>query len=174
MTDVDDQSGLVPLDDHSPTPDRYQIAVLMQCLPLSNNPWITSRWEVLSVIPARMGADIDAEESAADGDGHRIVRHDGLSLRLHPDESESYYYNLLVDDPRCFVVCRQDEANDIPVPTLVTVSFDEANAYAEGDDRVESVSLPLSLQQALESYVLTHFVPTKRTKRKRQNWKDKQ
>lgn len=174
MIDVDHHTGLVPLDDHSPSTYCHQIAVLMQCIPVSNNPWIDSKWEVLSVIPARMGVNNDVDKSAVEGVEHRIVRHDGLSLRLHPDESESYYHNLMVDDPRCFVVCRQDEDTDIPVPTLVTVSFDEANAYAEGDDRVESVSLPLSLHQAVESYVLTHFVPTKRTKRKRQNWKDKQ
>lgn len=170
MTDIDDQLHPVPLQDHTPAPSRYQVAVLMQCVPVNDNPWISARWEVLSVIPARLAVIADASEPFTYCDGHRIVRHDGLDLRLHPDESESYYHNLMVDDPRCFVVCRQDEAAGVPIPTLVTVSFDEANAYAEGDDRVESVALPFSLQQALESYVLTHYVPTRKIKRKRQKW----
>lgn len=171
MTGVDDQQKTIPLSDRAPTPDKHQIAVLMQCLPVTGNPWISSRWELISVIPARSSdRGVDSEPST-EGIGHRIVRHDGLSLQLHSDESESYYHNLMVDKPRCFVVSRQADDTDPPKPVLVTASFDAANAYAEGDDRVDSAPLSATLCHALESYVLTHYVPTKRTKRKRQNWK---
>ena len=53
---------------------------------------------------------------------------------------------------------------------LVTASFDEANAHVEGDDRVDSLPLPPTLYQAIERYVLTHYVPTQRAKRKRDDW----
>ena len=171
MTNVDDQQQTIPLTDRVPAPDKHRIAVLMQCLPVTDNPWISSRWEILSVIPARSSLRSIDSEPYSEGAEHRIVRHDGLLLQLHSDESESYYHNLMVDKPRCFVVSRQADDTDPPKPVLVTASFDEANAYAEGDDRVDSVPLPASLCQAVESYVLTHYVPTKRTKRKRQNWK---
>jgi len=44
--------------------------------------------------------------------------HTGFTLRLHEDECESYYHNLMTPQPRCYVMARPDE-REVPVPFLV-------------------------------------------------------
>ena len=158
-------------------PDSFPVVVLMQRSPVKDNRWIDFRWELLSVLTAGNAADVDAKPSATsteeptDNTLQKIVRYDDLAIKLFPDEAESYYHNLMMEQPRCFVVCRESGEDNTPIPVLVTASFDEANAYVEGDERVESVSLPESLFNPVESFVLNHYVPVKRIKRKRKNWK---
>ncbi len=95
----------------------------------------------------------------------------GLTLRLHLDECESYYHNLMSPEPGCFIVASQpDDSDDMPLPYLVSLSFDEVHAYLEGDEQVYSVQIPQQLYQWAEAYVLTNYVALKKTKRKRQNW----
>ena len=59
----------------------------------------------------------------------------------------------------------------MPRPVLVTVSFDAGQAYLEGGETVYSVPLPPQLYRAAEAFVLAHYVPEKRRKRERQDWK---
>ncbi len=59
-----------------------------------------------------------------------------------------------------------------PVPFLVTLSFDEAHAYLEGDQEVYAVDIPPELYRWSEAFVLSHYVPQKKRKRKLDNWKD--
>jgi hypothetical protein len=98
------------------------------------------------------------------------VIYKNLKLRLFLDECESYYHNLMSPKPGCFVMAREDD-NGRPVPFLVSLSFDEAHAYQEGDDLVYSVPIPAELYRWLEAYVIEHYVPIQRKKRKRKNWK---
>jgi hypothetical protein len=94
----------------------------------------------------------------------------GFTLRLHEDECESYYYNLLSSQPRCYVVANLDDQGK-PEPFLVSLSYDEAHAYLEGDETVYSVPIPAELYRWTEAYVLDHYVPQKRSKRRRSDWK---
>ena len=95
----------------------------------------------------------------------------GFSVSLFIDECESYYHNLMSPVPRSYVVARMDD-NDIPTPFLVSMSFDEAHAYLEGDEEVYDVDIPPELYRWTEAFVLAHYAPKKRVKRKRQNWKN--
>jgi len=97
----------------------------------------------------------------------------GLSVALYPDECESYYHNMMTDTPRCYVVAHRDstDADEMPVPFLVSMSFDEAHAYLEGEDEVYSVDVPSELYRWTEDFVLTHYVAEKRRKRKLVDWK---
>lgn len=169
MRELPPDPHAVPLSDHAAVTDRVSVAVLMQSVPVADNPWLDHRWELVGVLPARHGP----KEPVAPGGpdlGHRIVRHDGLTLRLYRDETESYYHNLMSPRPMCYVVSR-DQSGEVPRPMLVTASFDEANAYAEGDRRVDATALPAALHATIEAFVLTHFVPTRRAKRKRADWR---
>jgi hypothetical protein len=94
----------------------------------------------------------------------------GFTLRLHDDERESYYYNLLSPHPQCYVVANLDDQGK-PEPFLVSLSYDEAHAYLEGDDTVYTVPVPAELYRWTEAFVLDRYVPQKRTQRKRANWK---
>jgi hypothetical protein len=69
-------------------------------------------------------------------------------------------------------VIAHHEENDTPVPFLVSMSFDEAHAYLESDEEVYDVDIPPELYCWTEAFLLCHYAPEKRVKRKRQNWKD--
>ena len=94
----------------------------------------------------------------------------GLNLKLWPDEAESYYHNLMGDAPALYVMTR-GESGEWPEPFAVTASFDEAHAYLESEDDVHRVAMPPELYRRIEHFVLAHYVPQPRKKRKRQDWK---
>jgi len=97
----------------------------------------------------------------------------GLSLQLYVDECESYYHNLMSPKPGCYIVAGEPEiADEMPEPYIVSLSFDEAHAYLEGDAQVYAVEIPPELYKWVEAFILTHYVATKKTKRKLKNWKE--
>lgn len=93
-------------------------------------------------------------------------------LRLIKDGAESYWSNLMARQPSLFVVCRRDETNDEPVPFLVTVNYDQIIGFQEVDDDVYRLSLPADIYQWLEHYVVNHYVPEEKKKRKRTDWSE--
>ena len=95
----------------------------------------------------------------------------GFEIRLYKDDAASYYYNLMGENPGLFVICRRDTDGD-PRPVMVTLSYDEAAAYMEGDESVSSVPIPPEIYRWVEQFVLQHYVPEKSRKRKRDNWKE--
>ncbi len=100
----------------------------------------------------------------------RQVLYPGFEISLHTDECESYYHNLVSARPCCYVVVRSDEQG-VPVPALVSLSFDEAHAYLEADEDVFPVDLAPELYRWTERFVIDHYVPRKRTRRRRDDWK---
>jgi len=150
-------------------PAAFAVRVLMRPGRLHPQPWMPRTLEVIGVVAdSDQAAPHELSVSAAGEDGIQIYR--GLRVRLHLDEAESYYHNLTVDNPRCFVVTREDDAGE-QAPFLVTLSYDEANAYLEGDDQVHAVDLAPELYRWVEAYVLSHYLPAQRKKRKRTEWK---
>jgi hypothetical protein len=151
-------------------PESFAVRVLMRPGRLHPQPWMPRTLEVIGVVADSDQASSDGvTHSAAGEDGIQIYR--GLRVRLHLDEAESYYHNLTVERPRCFVVTREDETGE-QAPFLATLSYDEANAYLEGDDQVHAVDLAPELYRWVEAYVLSHYLPAQRKKRKRTEWKN--
>jgi len=150
-------------------PDRMNLAVIMEKQP-SSHPWADFRYDAIGVVVR----DADEEKAVTriyhDGDvEHFLVT--GLGLQLHLDECESYYHNLMSPEPGCFIVADQpDSSDEMPVPYLASLSFDEVHAYLEGDEQIYSVEIPAELYQWAEAFVLTHYVAIKKTKRKLKNW----
>ena len=93
----------------------------------------------------------------------------GFAINLHTDAAESYYFNLMGEKPSVFVVCRLEHGR--LQPFLVTCSYDEADAYMEVDESVSAVAMPPEIYRWCEAFVLAHYVPEKKRKRKRDNWK---
>ena len=89
---------------------------------------------------------------------------------MYQDECESYYYNLVSDNPRAFVLAHAIDDNDQPRPFKVSMSFDEAHAYLEGDDQVYAVDVPPELYRWTEAYVIANYFPEKKRKRKLRDW----
>ena len=153
-------------------PLQYPVAVLVEYQLIHDNRWIDGRWDVTGVVAGKPLADAGVRcQLIHSSDETQQYLWTGLDIELHPDDSESYYCNLMSDSPGVFVVC--DEVQDEPLqPSIVTLSYGEAASYMETDQRVERVEMPADVYRWLEQYVLANYVPEKRKKRKRDDWKE--
>lgn len=151
----------------------FPVSVIMQ-KSKSDNPWVDEIWEAIGVtVGEQRDVELGTEripEVIFQQHGVTQYLHTGFHLQLFVDECESYYHNLMSPTPRCFIVADANE-NDVPVPYLVSLSFDVAHAYLEGDETVYAVDLPPELYRWSEAFVLNHYAPEKKIKRKRNNWK---
>ena len=148
-------------------PERFPVSVLIERCP-SSSAWAEEVWRAVGVSAG--AAERSEVRKVFDQAGVARFLCPGFALSLYPDECESYYYNLLSEQPCCYVVADLNDEGR-PTPVLVSLSFDEAHAYLEGEREVYAVALPPELYRWVETYVLTHYVPQRRTKRKREDWK---
>lgn len=149
------------------TSPTMPVAVLLRRGP-PRNRWQTASWQVLGVLVLPQATAMTTTVLRNGPEGEDTLW-SGFSLRLHRDETESYYHNLLAPTPHLYVLTRRT-AEDVPAPFLVSASYDEANAY-EGDSQTYPVPLPPELYGWIEQFVLEHHRPEQRHKRQRQNWK---
>ncbi|MDH5182812.1 MAG: DUF3305 domain-containing protein [Gammaproteobacteria bacterium] len=153
--------------------ESFALSIVMKKAIVTNNIWETVQWSAIGVVIGERTAEDGSESEIIHADEHsEQILYPGYSISLYKDECESYYYNLLSDNPRIFIVCRQDDVDNIMQPVLVSASYDEAAAYHESDDEVYTVPMPAELYQWLEGYVLQHYFPQKKKKRKLTNWKE--
>lgn len=96
--------------------------------------------------------------------------HGGLKISFFKDGSEGYWYNLLSREPYLFVVCDGEQTAAEIDPFFVTANQDEATGHLESDDIVLSAPMPVSVRDFLERYVVTHYQPEVKKKRKRKDW----
>jgi hypothetical protein len=176
--------------DITPPPTRFPINVVMERRKVRGNRWVTDSWRAVGVTvgnggtpseqtSAGPGANGDAEQGPAprcpvpiiEGPDAAQYLWPGLCVELFIDEAESYYHNLMVGTPGCYIVTRPDP-DGMARPVIVSLSFDAGQAYLEGDETVHAVPLPPELYRAAEAFVLAYYVPEKKKKRKRQDWKD--
>jgi hypothetical protein len=143
----------------------------MQRRPSRLTVWSDYQWQAVGIAVIQNGMENmdQAQLVHEDGDTHEYL-YGGFEISLYIDECESYYHNLISPTPRCYVVAHKED-NDTPTPFLVSMSFDEAHAYQEGEEEVYDVDIPAELYRWTEAFVLTHYAPEKRVKRKRQDWR---
>lgn len=134
----------------------------------TDNPWAEFIWTAIGIAVG----DRETPEP-------RLIRDDGMSaaylvgglrVTLYVDECESYYYNLVSDSPRAYVVAHADSDVQRPVPFHVTMSFDEAHAYLEGEDQIYAVEVPPELYRWTEAFVIANYFPERKRKRKLRDW----
>lgn len=152
-------------------PESFPVNVLMECRP-GVTRWLSQVWRAVGVT---VGSSADRSDQAnnditvaVDQGDYRQWIYPGFEVCLHIDEAEDYYHNLMSPAPGCYVVADMDEDSPepVPVPFLVTLSADEAHAYGEGGSEVFHVPLPAELYVWVERFVLAHYVPEKKVKRK--------
>ena len=150
-------------------PSGFSASVIMEQSP-SDSPWADDKWEALGVTAGPTGNHKPAMTLVYEEEGVRRFLNSGFTLRLHVDECESYYHNLMAPTPRCYIVADPDE-NGVPIPVLISLSFDEAHAYLEGEQIVYAVDIPAEMYRWCEAFVLQHYIPEKKLKRKLKDWK---
>ncbi|MCP5458609.1 MAG: DUF3305 domain-containing protein [Gammaproteobacteria bacterium] len=144
----------------------------MQRRAVISKPWLSHLWKVGGIVvnsqlnpETRQGVPVRSDSEGED------YLWSGLKVRLHKDEVESYYYNLLSPNPSLFVVTVVNEQG-MAEPYQVTASFDEASAHIETEGDVEALAMPPELYQWIERFVIAHYAPAPRTKRKRLDWSE--
>lgn len=134
----------------------------------------TSRWAdyvwTATGITVGSHAGTRSAELVREDQGRAYFLIGGLSVTLYVDECESYYFNLVSDSPRAFVVAHSTGIDSQPQPFRVSMSFDEAHAYLEGEDEIFAVDVPPELYRWTEAFVIANYFPEKRTKRKLRDW----
>lgn len=153
-------------------PASFPLAVVLERRELKGNRWASWSWDIVGVAAgAAVAQGEEPARVATDASGTEQYLWPGFRVSLFSDEAESYYHNLMAPTASCYVVVREAETGERPEPFLVTLSFDEANAYLEGDDSVYAVPMPPELYRWAEAFVLARYVPEQRKKRKRKDWK---
>ena len=147
---------------------RLPIAAVLERRP-SNSRWTDYSWQCSGIAVGRH--DNDGSEPIRESDGVCFYLVGGLELCLYVDECESYYFNLVSDTPRAYVLAHLDDAAR-PRPFRVSMSFDEAHAYLEGEDEIYAVDVPPEIYRWTEAFVIANYFPEKKRKRKLRDWTD--
>lgn len=149
--------------------NTFPVSVIMEKSP-SSNKWADHYWKAIGVIVGEQTAtETMLIQEQANGDVQQYLI-PGFKVQLYKDQCESYYHNMKSPQPSCYIIAGREE-NAMPVPFLVSMSFDEAHSYLEGDEEVYSVPVPPELYLATEAFMLDNYFPEKKLKRKRTDWK---
>ena len=128
--------------------------------------WSDYLWRPLSVI---VGAPVTAPWSKLSDDGEHTCFFAGVAdIALHRTETANYQSNLLSEQPLLWVVLRPSETTMPYELLMVTADPAEGEAMTEaGNDLVDTVPMPLAVQQTLASFVSEHHVEHRFSKRER-------
>ena len=149
------------------TNNCIMLAVLTAREAVHGNPWITERWRVLGVVAGESLGKARERRVARSGPEAEEYLWTGLPLYLNVSEADSYYYNLIGDNPCVYVFGHRDDDGEF-VPTQVSVEYIDALAHGEAGNEVFAVPMPPELYRHVEGFVLEHFVPEEpRQRRKR-------
>lgn len=162
----------IELTDFTQTlPENVPMSVIIQKSP-SQHAWLNYSYDVIGAVAAD-AADSQQVKLIHKENGVEKYLVSGLTLQLYVDECESYYHNLMSPKPGCFVVANEtDDPDEMPIPYLISLSFDEVHSYLEGGEQVFAIPIPKHLYQWVEAYILTHYEASKKSKRKLNNWKE--
>jgi hypothetical protein len=135
-------------------------------------PWSVPSWRAVSVVAGEhvIGAG-RGRSPVYEGEDEAQYLWSGLALSLYRDLAEEYWYNLTGDNPSLFVICHESPDGEL-TPFQVTADHDSATTCLESDDQVFAVPIPPEIYRYLEAFVVAHFVPQERKKRKRKNWSE--
>lgn len=160
--------------DDSATPSEVPVSVLMERTLATVGQWTEAQWEAVAVVAGEEVSRVPERTQVHHDEQRDQYLWTGLRLKLVKGGCESYWYNLMSDEPRLFVICFEasdDGDSEVELrPFLVTVNQDEANGHMETDDLVYSVPMPDKVLQLVERFVVTYYEPEVRRKRKRKDW----
>lgn len=148
--------------------EAYEVTVLLRCEQRQRGRWSFPVWSLSGLLPGRVG---DARGQVHDQDGTREYIWPGLSIRLLASRAETYWFNLGSTDPSVFVVCREDPVYGL-MPLSVTLDQDEASRQIEGDGEVFRAPVPEGLLRRLETFVMDHYTPSERRRKRRRKPND--
>jgi hypothetical protein len=144
------------------------VSVILERRPATSQ-WVDHVWGAAGITVGRHASSREPR-LIREAEDHALYLVGGLGVTLYVDECESYYYNLVSDNPRAYVLAHVENPNERPDPFRVSMSFDEAHAYLEGDDEIYAVDVPPELYRWAESFVIGNYFPERKRKRKLRDW----
>ena len=148
--------------------ERFPIAVVLERR-VAKSTWADHTWEASGITVGRHPRT-DEPRLIREDSGTAFFIVGGLQVELFADECESYYFNLVSETPRAYVLAHLADADSAPEPFRITLSFDEAHAYLEGEDEIYAVDVPPELYLWAEAFVIANYFPEKKRKRKLRDW----
>lgn len=145
------------------TETELGLAVIMERRLLANK-WASVQWEAVGVVP-------DAGAAVTP----RLLRQDetsaqwlfpGQVLRLFTDEAENYLANLTAPEPKVFVMWRQDEETELPLPAALTVSYGEAARMMDSGERVDGVPMPADIHEWVIGFARRYYRPPEKKQKR--------
>lgn len=151
------------------------VAVVLEKRLISGAFWTHASWYLESILAGQhlaVGSDSSQGVKTADTENGELFLWSGFKITLFRDACERYWHALIGDQPKVYVVCREDEADGSFEPMIVTLDYDEALAHSETDGKVLSAEIPKELYKVMEEFVLENYRPAEFKKRKRKKWLD--
>ena len=147
----------------------YRLAVIMERVKLANR-WATERWEAKGVVrdvtPPGSG-----EQVIVSGENMTQILFPGFLVKLQPDESEGYLYNITSPHPKVFVMWHMD--GETAKPDRLTVSYHEGARWMDSDEKVDGVPLPPGLVPWIREFAARHYKPEPKKQKRYASNKDK-
>lgn len=158
------------VEENTTKQERFPVSIILERREVQKGALSIPQWSAIGVVAGESVVNPDERYSIirSDEEGMETLW-PGFSLVLFKDNSDSYWYNLTAASPSLFVICHQDDEEEI-VPVHVSANYDEAGAHMESDDIVFSAPMPPEIYQWVEKFVLDNYQPEKPRKRKRENW----
>jgi hypothetical protein len=132
----------------------------------STSQWADFYWRPVGVLT---GVPATPPWTILSDDGERATFYVGSAdIEMHRTETGNYRDNLATGTPSLWVALRPTDSD--PPYDLLTVTADPAEGEAlteAGNDLVEPVPMPATIQQALAQFVAEHHVERVFVKRKR-------
>ena len=124
----------------------------------TDHPWQDFRWYPIELL---IGApDHSVGDVLAEGDGFKHFFAGNATLEMHRADTSAYVVNLENDPPSIYVVLREAETDETPLPyelQMVTASPFEAQDFLDsGEEIVEPIPMSGSLVAWVERFVATH------------------
>ncbi len=146
-------------------PDWFTVAVITAREPVANNRWITERWRVVGVVPARAGPTGARQLIRSGPEGEQYLW-SGFRIQLRKADADAYYFNLIGQEPNLQVVCQILDEGELR-PVLVTADYIDAMAHREAGAEVQAAVIPPEVYVWLERYVLEHYTPEEKQPRRK-------
>ena len=151
----------------APDATVFKVALLLRRKMSSHRGWSYPKWSLLHLVPDESGSIAPARQrTVRQDDGTEDHFWCGFPVSLTRANAETYWFNLCSVRPSLFVVCRQDLDGEL-VPVSVTLDQDASSRQAEAEGEVFAVPLPEPMVEWLERFVVTHFRPEPRRRRRK-------
>jgi hypothetical protein len=150
----------------------FPVAITMIRKLISRGAWSLPHWEATGVVTGTQFADAKRSKTLVhEADGVQQFLFRGFALNLYRDAAENYWFNLMGETPSLFILCQKVDGEEL-APSAVSADFADAEAAVEKDGAAFAVPIPPEIYVELERFVLDHYKPEPRRKRKRDKWKD--